>query len=78
MPEKLGLGATRGPKKSNKEVKEIKQIVHDLHSRKDVVKMTIETPRTLYKEIKLKLVQEDIPSLREYILGLIEQDLLKR
>jgi len=73
MSNKLGLGGTRKPKKSTKEVE---RIVHDLHSRKDVVKMTIETPRTLYKQMKLKLIEEDIPSLREYVLGLIERDLL--
>ena len=62
-------------KKDRKNTKEVARLVNKLHEDDEVFKTSIHYPLSLYKQIKVKCAMEGV-TLREYIIGLIEKDLL--
>lgn len=58
-----------------KDISKTEEIVEAIHNpRKEVVKMTIETPKDLYREIKISIARRGM-TLKDYILHLIRKDL---
>jgi hypothetical protein len=63
-------------KKDRKNTKEVAKLVDQLHDDEEVFKTSIHYPLALYKQMKVKCALEGI-TLREYVIGLIENDLLR-
>lgn len=76
---KSGLGSTLNiNKKKNETVekKKLDKMVSAIHDRGSGIKrMSVEFPSDLHRKMKIKAATEDM-SMREYIISLLERDLL--
>ncbi len=66
-PERQQKTETKGAKSSQKKVSEVEE-------KEKLVRMTIDTPESIHKKLKIRSVEKGI-SLRDYILKLIEKEL---
>lgn len=74
----LGLSPKQSIAKTHIDVEKTEKAVNDIHSdgKKDTTRLSIDMNRVLFKRMKVKLAQEGI-TVREYVLSLIESDILK-
>lgn len=78
------LGKKVELKKKNLNLDKVEKVSEEIHTskveaKKEVIKvplqkMTIEVPKTLHKQIKVKVAQEGL-KIKDYIIQLVEKDL---
>ena len=79
-----GLGKKVELKKKNLNLDKVEKVSEEIHISKTeekkeiekvpLQKMTIEVPKTLHKQIKVKVAQEGL-KIKDYIIQLVEKDL---
>ena len=51
--------------------------IHSSSKEEPTIKTTIEFKKSLYKAMKIKMMEEDIRTMREYVTKLVEADVSK-
>lgn len=78
LKDTLGLSPKQIIKTSSIDIEKTEKAVKDIHTvgKKNITRLSVDIDKVLFTKMKIKLAQEGL-TVRDYVLNLIEADILK-